>query len=44
MIDGNRVHLDDIDCLIRYGQHWRGEATQALLAIGLQPPPDEGAE
>jgi hypothetical protein len=44
MIDGNRVHLDDIDCLIRYGQHWRGEATEALLAIGLQPPAGEGAE
>lgn len=44
MIDGNRVHLDDIDCIIRYGQHWRGEATQALVAIGLQPPGSEGVE
>ena len=44
MIDGNRVHLDEIDCLIRYGQHWRSEATHALVAIGLHPPAGEGAE
>lgn len=44
MIDGNRVHLDDIDCLIRYGQDWRRDATRALVAIGLQPPAGEGAE
>jgi hypothetical protein len=44
MIDGNRAHLDELDCLIRYGQNWRREATQALAAIGLQPPASEGAE
>jgi hypothetical protein len=44
MIDGNRAHLDELDCLIRYGQNWRREATQALAAIGLQPPSGEGAE
>ena len=44
MIDGNRVHLDAIDCLICYGNYWRGEATQALTAIGLQPPTGEGAK
>ena len=44
MIDGNKVHLDEIDCLIRYGQHWRGEATQALVTIGLRPPAGKDAE
>jgi hypothetical protein len=39
--DGNRVHLDDahgLDCVIRYGERWRGAATRALVAMGLQPP------
>jgi hypothetical protein len=39
--DGNRVHLNMIDCLIRYGQRWRGDATRALVAFGLTPPEDE---
>jgi len=36
--DGNRVHFDELDCLIRYGERWRGAATRALVAMGLQPP------
>jgi len=39
--DGNRAHLDRLDCLIRYGAQWRGAATQALAGMGLQPPAEE---
>jgi hypothetical protein len=40
--DGNRAHLDKLDCLMRYGQRWRGAATQALVAMGLRAPvPDD---
>jgi hypothetical protein len=38
--DGNREHLDRLDCVIRYGARWRGAATRALVYIGLQPPID----
>ena len=41
MGDGNQVHFDSLDCLIRYGQRWRGTATRALVAMGLQPPAGE---
>lgn len=40
--DGNRVHLDDLNCPIRHGERWRRAATRALVAVGLQPPPAEG--
>jgi hypothetical protein len=40
--DGNRVHSATLNCLVRYGQHWRNEATRALAALGL-PAPAEGA-
>jgi hypothetical protein len=36
--DGNRVHLEPIDCLIRFGKRWRGAAREALVASGLEPP------
>jgi hypothetical protein len=36
--DGNRVHLEPIDCLIRFGKRWRGDASKALIALGLEPP------
>jgi hypothetical protein len=39
--DGNRVHLDQLDCLIRYGARWRAAATSGLAALGLQPPAGE---
>ena len=40
--DGVRVHLEQIGCLIRYGERWRGEATRALVAIGLRSPAGTG--
>ena len=39
--DGNRVHLDQLDCIIRYGERWRGAATLGLAAMGLKPPKDD---
>jgi hypothetical protein len=41
--DGNRVHLGSLDCIVRFGERWRGAATRALLAMGLQPPAGEDA-
>lgn len=41
LIDGNRVHLATLDCLIRHGERWRRTATQALVRMGLQPPVGE---
>lgn len=41
LADGNRVHLDDahgLDCVLRYGERWRGEAAAGLKALGLDPP------
>jgi hypothetical protein len=40
--DGNRVHLDNLNCVIRHGERWRRAATRALVAMGLQPPAEEG--
>jgi hypothetical protein len=40
--DGNRVHFDPIDCLLRFGRRWRGEARAALIALGLDPPHSDG--
>jgi hypothetical protein len=39
--DGNCVHYTPLDCLIRYGARWRGDATRALVAMGLMPPDSE---
>jgi hypothetical protein len=36
--DGNRVHLDDIECLITFGRRWRSIAHEWLVACGLKPP------
>jgi phenylalanine-4-hydroxylase len=42
--DGNRVHFDNIECLISFGCHWRRIAQERLIAAGLKPPdPAEGA-
>jgi len=38
LADGNRVHFDNIDCLITFGRRWRGVADQQLAAFGLEPP------
>jgi hypothetical protein len=40
LADGNRVHLDKLDCLFSFGQRWRTEATAALQPLGLDPPAD----
>jgi hypothetical protein len=40
--DGNRVHFEPIDCLIRFGKRWRGAACEALVALGLEPPSLDG--
>jgi hypothetical protein len=34
--DGNRVHLEPIDCLIAFGRRWRGDADAALVGLGLE--------
>lgn len=39
---GNRVHLDPIGCLVGFGKRWRGEAREALIALGLEPPGFDG--
>jgi hypothetical protein len=39
--DGVRVHFDAArrdDCIIAFGQKWRGAAVAALKALGLDPP------
>jgi len=38
LADGNRVHLDTLACLIRWGERWRDAATCGLVAMGLEPP------
>ena len=43
LADGNRVHLDGLDCLLRYGARWRGSATRALVAMGLRAPASDDA-
>jgi hypothetical protein len=40
--DGNRVHFEPIDCLIRFGKRWRSAACQALVALGLKPTALDG--
>jgi len=40
--DGSRVHVDPIDCSIRFGRRWRGTARAALIALGLDPPDSDG--
>jgi hypothetical protein len=37
LADGNRVHLGDLECVIAYGDRWRGAATAGLRALGLDP-------
>jgi hypothetical protein len=40
--DGNRVHFEPIECLIRFGKRWRSAADKALVAFGLVPPDPGG--
>jgi hypothetical protein len=39
LADGNRVHLDGLDCLLAFGKRWRNEAAGGLRSLGLDPPP-----
>jgi hypothetical protein len=41
LIDGARVHMKGYRCRIAYEQRWRSAATNALIALGLQPPATE---
>ena len=41
LIDGARVHMKEYRCRIAYEQRWRSAATNALIALGLQPPATE---
>jgi hypothetical protein len=36
--DGSRVHADELDCLLRFGERWRRAASVGLKALGLDPP------
>ena len=36
--DGNRVHVEPLDCMIEFGRRWRGDADRALSAFGLETP------
>jgi hypothetical protein len=38
LADGNRVHLDKLDCLLAFGERWRQAATAGLQALELNPP------
>jgi hypothetical protein len=42
--DGNRVHFEPIDCVIRFGKRWRDDASEALVAFGLEPPRLDGGQ
>jgi hypothetical protein len=44
LADGNRVHFEPIDCLIRFGKRWRGDASEALIALGLELPRLDGGQ
>ena len=35
LIDGNRVHFGDLNCLVRHGNRWRAVAAQALELMGI---------
>jgi hypothetical protein len=40
LADGNRVHLDGLDCVLRFGERRRSEAAASLRALGLHPAAD----
>jgi hypothetical protein len=43
LADGARVHVETLNCVLRYGERWRRAATEALSAIGLEPPATDHA-
>jgi hypothetical protein len=38
MPDGNRVHLEPLDCAVAFGKRWREAADAALAELGLGEP------
>jgi hypothetical protein len=38
LANGNQAHFDGLDCVLRFGERWRREATAGLRAMGLEPP------
>jgi hypothetical protein len=43
--DGTQTHMaDGFDCVVKYGDRWRGAAEKALVAMGLTPPSVEGGQ
>jgi hypothetical protein len=38
LADGNRVHFETLECILRYGERWRSEAAARLQALGIYPP------
>jgi hypothetical protein len=38
LADRNRVHFAQPDCLIRFGERWRGEAAAGLRLLGIERP------
>jgi hypothetical protein len=39
LADGNRVHFEAMNCLLLYGDRWRGVAVAGLQRLGVDPPP-----
>jgi hypothetical protein len=37
LADGSRVHFETLECILRYGERWRSEATAGLQALGIDP-------
>jgi hypothetical protein len=42
--DGNRVHLNPLDCAIAFGKRWRSAADAGVAGFGLVPPPSSRTE
>jgi hypothetical protein len=41
LTDGNRVHFDQLYCILAFGGRWRREAAAGLRALGLVAPSSE---
>jgi hypothetical protein len=37
LADDNRVHFEGLDCILRYGEIWRCNASACLQALGINP-------
>jgi hypothetical protein len=38
LADGNRVHVEPLDCMIEFGRRWRSDADSALVTFRLERP------